>query len=61
MKIVKKERSNHFYHIIKKRYLNIYQEIIKRTNYLSEDCKFTERIYQIINDLKERPKMLLRQ
>ena len=32
------------------------QEIIKQTNYLPNNCKFTERIYHIINDLKEKPK-----
>ena len=32
------------------------EEIIKQTNYLPEDCKFTERIYHVLNNLKKRPK-----
>jgi hypothetical protein len=54
--LLKKEHLSSITTIIKKRYKNQYQKIIERTNYLPKNCRFTERIYQIINNLQERPK-----
>jgi hypothetical protein len=42
--------------IIKKRYPKEYSDIIKLTDYLPINCKFIERIYQIINDVNNQPK-----
>ena len=37
------------------RYSSLKRDIIEATSYLPEDCKFTERLYQILNDLDSRP------
>ena len=44
--------SPHF----KKYHINEYKKILERTKYLPNGCKFTERIYQILNNLYEIPK-----
>lgn len=53
--IISKNEVIHTPHF-KKHHLQDYHNILKRTKYLPENCKFTERVYQIINDLYERPK-----
>ncbi|WP_298752194.1 hypothetical protein [uncultured Arcobacter sp.] len=35
--------------------INLYNNIINRTNYLQENCKFTERLYHIVNGLYKNP------
>jgi hypothetical protein len=40
---------------IQKQYSQLQTQIINDTNYLPANCKFTERIYHIINELKQRP------
>jgi len=41
---------------IKGHHPEYYQKIIKQTNYLPKTCKFTERIYHIINNLTNQKK-----
>jgi hypothetical protein len=55
-KILKEKGINHLTNIIKKQHPKIYQEIIIQTKYLLKNCKFTERIYHIINNLEKQPK-----
>ena len=38
-----------------KKYQDLKSEIINSTNYLPTNCKFSERLFQIINGLKSRP------
>lgn len=54
MKILPKN-ENTISSIIKNQYKNEYSYILNETAYLPDDCKFTERIYHILNDLKEIP------
>lgn len=54
--IINEVKSPHFTIHFKKRYPQDYNEILNKTNYIPATAKFTERIYQILNDLHERPK-----
>ena len=56
IQLLKKEKLKTISLIIKKRHIEKYKQIIQATNYLPKDCKFTERIYQILNNLSEKPK-----
>jgi len=50
----KKYKNNDLSNIgrwIKNKYINIYNSIVKNTNYLKEDCTFSERIFHILHDL----------
>jgi len=47
--------NKHLSIFIKRYYKDEYQQIINETNYLN-NCKFTEQIYYILNDLYEIPK-----
>ena len=49
--LLKQERADHLSLVVKKKYPDIYSETINSTNYLSKDSKFTERIYNVLNDL----------
>jgi len=54
--LLSKIKIDHLSLNIKKYYLDKYQQIINETHYLPEKCKFTERLYHIINNLYEIPK-----
>jgi G:T-mismatch repair DNA endonuclease (very short patch repair protein) len=42
--------------VLKNHFKNEYNDIINHTRYLPNDCKFTERVYHILNNLTSRPK-----
>jgi hypothetical protein len=41
--------------IIRTHYKNEHFEILSETSYLPDDCKFTERVYHILNNLNKKP------
>ena len=51
-----KNKYHNITKFLKKYHPEVYHDIIESTPYLSKNCKFSERIYQILNDMKERPK-----
>jgi hypothetical protein len=55
-KIFKKVEIKQLTYYIKKNFFIEYLNILDRTYYLPKNCKFTERVFHIINNLTEPPK-----